>query len=62
MRKLIGTMVLGAVVAGLGLGLPGCSDETKTESKVTASGPGGKTTETHTDTIKQSGDNPPPPP
>jgi len=62
MRKLISTMIMGAFLAGLGIAIPGCSDETKTESKVTASGPGGKTTATETKSIKQSGDNPPPAP
>jgi hypothetical protein len=62
MRKLISTMIMGAVVAGLGIGLPGCSEESKTESQTTTSTPGGKRVESETKSVKESGQNPPPAP
>jgi hypothetical protein len=43
------------------VGLIGCGEESKTESKTTTSTPGGTTTETQTSKINQSGENPPPP-
>jgi len=61
MRKLISLTTMCALAMGLGMGIAGCSDESKTESKVTQSGPGGKTTETTTNSVKQSGENPPAP-
>jgi hypothetical protein len=61
MRKLICLTLMGVLAMGLGIGISGCSDESKTESKVTQSTPGGKTTETTTTSTKQSGENPPAP-
>ncbi len=61
MRKLISLATAGVLAMGLGITLSGCSEESKTESKTTQSTPGGKTTETTTKSVKQSGDNPPPP-
>jgi hypothetical protein len=61
MRKLISLAMMGVLTMGLGIGVVGCSEESKTESKVTQATPGGKTTETETKSVKQSGDNPPPP-
>jgi hypothetical protein len=61
MRKLISLTIMGVLTMGLGMGISGCSEESKTESKTTQATPGGKTTETRTDSVKQSGENPPPP-
>lgn len=61
MRKVINLTMAGVLAMGLGITLSGCSEESKTESKTTQSTPNGKTTETETKTIKQSGDNPPAP-
>ena len=61
MRKAINLTMAGVLAMGLGITLSGCSDESKTESQVTQKGPGGTTTEKDTKSIKQSGDNPPPP-
>jgi hypothetical protein len=49
-----------AVVCGLSLLAPlGCSEEAKKETKTTTTTPGGSTTETHTDTVKTKGSDPP---
>ncbi len=61
MRKLISTMMMGVLLTGLGFGISGCSDESSTKSQVTTSTPNGKTVETETKSVKQSGNNPPPP-
>jgi hypothetical protein len=61
MRKLISTMMMGVVLTGFGIGISGCSDETKEKSQVTTSSPGGKTTQTTETSVKTSGDNPPTP-
>jgi hypothetical protein len=61
MRKLICLTTMGVLAMGLGMGITGCSEESKTQSQVTQSTPGGKTTETTTNSLKQSGENPPPP-
>jgi hypothetical protein len=44
------------------LGLIGCGEEAKNETKTTTTSPGGTTTETHTDKVNKSGENPPPAP
>ncbi len=61
MRKLISTMMLGVLVVGCGFAIPGCSEETATKTQTTTTTPNGKTVETQTNSIKQSGDQPPPP-
>ena len=61
MRKVISLTMAGVLAMGLGITLSGCSEESKTESKTIQSTPGGKTTETETKKIQQSGDNPPAP-
>jgi hypothetical protein len=59
MRKVVSTTLAGALLIGLGVGMVGCTEETgvKEETKLTT--PTGTRTETKTDTIKKSGDNPP---
>ena len=37
----------------------GCAEKATTTSKTEATGPGGKTEVEHTETVKQSGENPP---
>jgi hypothetical protein len=61
MRKLISLTMVGVLAMGVGVGLSGCSEESKTESRTTQATPGGKTTETTTNSVKQSGQNPPAP-
>ncbi len=61
MRKVITLTMAGVLAMGLGITLSGCSDESKTESKTVQQTPSGKTTETETKSVKQSGDNPPAP-
>jgi hypothetical protein len=59
MRKLINLTMAGIIVAGMGIGLSGCSDESKEKTQTTISTPNGKTTETHEVKIDKSGQNPP---
>ena len=58
MKKLIASMLSMAILC---VGVAGCADKStsKTETKVTT--PGGETTTTTEKTIKQTGENPPPP-
>ncbi|MGP0064798.1 MAG: hypothetical protein ACLQGP_14515 [Isosphaeraceae bacterium] len=63
MRKVIGTMLMGVLLTGLGIGIPGCSEESGVKKEVTIKAPdGSKTVETQETKVKQSGDNPPAPP
>jgi hypothetical protein len=55
-RVLASALIVG--VASL-FGLSGCGEETKTETKETATTPTGSTTETKTDKVESSGSNPP---
>jgi len=57
------TRLITALVVGLGTtaGIVGSGDTSETKTKVEQSSPGGTTTETITDKVKQSGNNPPPP-
>ena len=59
MRKLMTTMLAGAMLAGLTIGMVGCTEETGTKEEVKIKGPTGTTTETRDITVKKSGDNPP---
>lgn len=49
-----------ALVAGLGLGLAGCSDTSKVEETHKVEGPGGTVEVKDTKEVKESGNNPPP--
>ena len=62
MRKLLATMLAGAVLAGLSIGMVGCTEESGVKEQTTIKGPTGTTTETKDITVKKSGDNPPPAP
>jgi hypothetical protein len=60
MRKLIRAAMAGTMLAGLGIGLAGCTSEesgVKTETQI--KGPGGTTTLTEKQSVKTSGENPP---
>jgi hypothetical protein len=59
MRKLISTMLAGAVLTGLTFGMVGCTEETGTKEQVKVTTPTGTTTEDKSITVKKSGDNPP---
>lgn len=59
--RITATMAAALAMAGLGLGVSGCSDEVSREQKTVTEGPSGTTTETHTDSVKTSGDHSPPP-
>ena len=62
MRKLISATMMGVILTGFGIGISGCSDETKETTQSKISTPGGTSTATETKSIKQSGQNPPAPP
>jgi len=57
-RLLASALILGLFST---VGLVGCGEKAETKSEVTTSTPGGKTTETSTTEVKQTGNNPPPP-
>ena len=61
MRKLICVSMMGVLAMGLGVGLSGCTDEASTKKETIQTGPGGKTVQSETKSVKQSGENPPPP-
>jgi hypothetical protein len=62
MRKLIRATLAGVIVAGLSIGLAGCSEESSVKQQTTSKSPGGTTTETKESKIQQRGQNPPAPP
>ncbi len=62
MRKLMTTMLTTLVLAGLTIGMVGCTEETGTREQVKIKTRDGTTTETRDVTVKHSGDNPPPAP
>jgi len=59
MRKRMNAILVGAALAGLGLGAAGCGEQSgvKEETKVTT--PGGTATETRQVKINKTGENPP---
>ena len=59
MRRLISTTLAGALLAGLGTGMVGCTDETGTKEEVKVTTPGGTSRETREVKIEKSGENPP---
>jgi len=62
MRKLISAAMMGVFLTGFGIGISGCSEETKETSQAKVSTPGGTATTTESKSVKQSGQNPPAPP
>jgi hypothetical protein len=59
MRRFISTALASAILAGLGTGMVGCTDETGTKEEVKVTTPGGTSKETRELKIEKSGDNPP---
>lgn len=59
MRRFIITLFAGVVLAGGGIAITGCTDETGTKQETKITGPGGTTTEKTDKTINKSGENPP---
>ena len=59
MRKQIAKILTGVALAGLPIGIIGCTEETGTKEEVKIKTPTGTTTETRDVTVKHSGDNPP---
>jgi hypothetical protein len=59
MRKLINTTLAGVVLAGLSIGLAGCSEESSVTRETEIKGPGGTTKLQEKATIEKSGKNPP---
>jgi len=59
MRKLMTTMLAGAILAGLSFGMVGCTEETGVKEQTKVTSPTGTTTEDRSITVKKSGDNPP---
>jgi hypothetical protein len=60
MRKLINTTLAGVILAGLSIGMVGCTEESGVTSKTEVKAPGGTTTVTDKTTIDKTGKNPPP--
>ncbi len=58
-RKLITTTLAGAMLAGLTIGLVGCTDESSATKEVTVKTPGGTEKVTQKTTVEKSGNNPP---
>jgi hypothetical protein len=61
MQKLINSALAGLVLAGLSIGLAGCSEESSIKQQTTTKSPGGTTTESKETKIQQRGQNPPAP-
>jgi len=59
MRKLISGTLTGAILAGLSVGITGCSDETGTKEEVKITTPGGTSKETRELKVQKKGENPP---
>ena len=59
MRKLMTMTLAGAMLAGLTIGLAGCTEESSVESKTQVKSPGGTSTVTEKTTVDKTGKNPP---
>jgi hypothetical protein len=59
MRKLVTTMLAGAMLGGLTIGMVGCTEETGTKEEIKVKTPGGTATETREIKVNKSGENPP---
>ncbi|MHC5543452.1 hypothetical protein ACYOEI_34955 [Singulisphaera rosea] len=55
-------LALALLLGASTLALPGCGEEAKTEVKTETTTPGGSTETKSTETVKQTGENPPAPP
>jgi hypothetical protein len=62
MSRLIRATLAGAILAGLSMGLVGCTEESSIKEQTTSKAPGGTTTETKETKVQQRGQNPPPAP
>lgn len=60
MKRLISSALVFGLLSFTTVGLVGCGEESKVETKETIKTPGGTTEKTETEKIKQSGENPPP--
>jgi hypothetical protein len=59
MRKLISGTLTGVILAGLSIGIIGCTDETGSKEEVKITTPGGTSKETREIKVQKSGENPP---
>jgi len=59
MRKIINMLIAGVMLTGVGIALPGCTDETGAKQETKITGPDGTTTETRQIKVDKSGKNPP---
>jgi hypothetical protein len=59
MRNVMTTMLASAVLAGLTIGMAGCTEETGTHEEVKIKSKDGTTTESRDIKVNKSGDNPP---
>jgi hypothetical protein len=59
MRKLMNMMLASAVLAGLTVGMVGCTEETGSKEEIKTTTPGGTSKETREIKVQKSGDNPP---
>jgi hypothetical protein len=59
MRRFINCTLASAILAGLGTGMVGCTDETGTKEEVKVTSPGCTSKETREIKVQKSGENPP---
>ena len=59
MRKVMNTMLVGAMLAGLTIGMVGCTEEASVTKETDIKAPGGTTKVTEKTSVDKSGQNPP---
>jgi hypothetical protein len=59
MRKLMTTMLAGAMLGGLTIGMVGCTEEASVTKETTVKGPEGTSKTTEKTSVEKSGQNPP---
>jgi hypothetical protein len=59
MQKIIRATMAGMMLAGFGIGLAGCADESGVKTETQIKGPGGTSTVTDKQTVTTTGKNPP---
>ena len=59
MRKLMTTMLAGAMLGGLTIGMVGCTEEASVTKETEVKGPGGTAKITEKTSVDKSGQNPP---